>query len=369
MSKIDISNAKNLKSNYFKNINEKNIYSQKLNNCELCGSKNFITLQAVGRIGKPLDYGKLNVVICKVCSHKFTNPRYEDSFYKRYYRSNYRKIAFGDLEPSSEYQKFQILRGKSVCNYFTKKIKLKKGVMLDHGCASGLTMIPWIKKKWDAIGIDPHKPSVKLGKRKYKLNIKNAFGEKLPFKNNKFDVILSLGSLEHSYDLKKSMNEIKRTLNINGYLVIRWRSDNLIGSPLEYYNHNHYRFFTKNTWNLILKHYGFSSISHINKDIEGYKSYLYIVAKNTGIKSKKFKKNKYYLSEIKKHNSYLKKYYQRCLKIEELIKEKKMSNKNQMNFLKNNKINLLNIGKRKAKNRFFSEAVSFLSFMRKNEYI
>ena len=241
--------------------------------------------------------------------------------------------------------------------------------MLDHGCASGLTMIPWIKKKWDAIGIDPHKPSVKLGKRKYKLNIKNAFGEKLPFKNNKFDVILSLGSLEHSYDLKKSMNEIKRTLNINGYLVIRWRSDNLIGSPLEYYNHNHYRFFTKNTWNLILKHYGFSSISHINKDIEGYKSYLYIVAKNTGIKSKKFKKNKYYLSEIKKHNSYLKKYYQRCLKIEELIKEKKMSNKNQMNFLKNNKINLLNIGKRKAKNRFFSEAVSFLSFMRKNKYI
>ena len=46
----------------------------------------------------------------------------------------------------------------------------------------------------------------------------------------------------------------------------------------------------------------------------------------TGIKVKNLK-NKYYLSEIKKHNSYLKKYYQRCLKIEELIKEKKMSNK------------------------------------------
>ena len=49
-----------------------------------------------------------------------------NSFYKKYYKSNYRKIAFGDLEPSNEYQKFQILRGKSVCNYFTKKFFKKK---------------------------------------------------------------------------------------------------------------------------------------------------------------------------------------------------------------------------------------------------
>ena len=369
MRKINISKSKDIKSSYFKNINEKNKYSQKLNNCEVCGKKNFITFQAVGRIGKPLEYGKLNVVICKSCSHKFTNPRYEDSFYKKYYKSNYRKIAFGDLEPSNEYQKFQILRGKSVCNYFTKKILQKKGTILDHGCASGLTMLPWIKKKWNAIGIDPHRPSVRLGKRKYKLNIKNAFGEKLPFNDNKFDLILSLGSLEHSYDLKKTLNEIKRTLRNNGHLIIRWRSNNLIGSPLEYYNHNHYRFFTKKTWDILLKYYGFSSIKHINKSIEGYKSYLYIIAKNSNEKNKNIKNNKYYLSEINKHKNYLKKYYHKCLKIEKLMNSKKMSNKNQLSFLKKNKINLLNIGKVKARNRFFSEAVSFLSFLRRHKYI
>ena len=45
-----------------------------------------------------------------------------------------------------------------------------------------------------------------------------------------FDVVLSLGSLEHSYDIRKSMKELVRTLKINGYLIIRWRSNNLIGS-------------------------------------------------------------------------------------------------------------------------------------------
>ena len=45
------------------------------------------------------------------------------------------------------------------------------------------------------------------------------------------------------------------------------------------YNHNHYRFFSKETWNLLLKKYGFSNIRHFNEDVEGYKSYSYILAK------------------------------------------------------------------------------------------
>ena len=98
---------------------------------------------------------------------------------------------------------------------------------------------------------------------------------------------MSLGSLEHSYDLNKSMDEIVRTIKNDGYLIIRWRSNELIGSPLEYYNHNHYRFFSKETWNVLLKKYGFNQIQHFNEDVEGYKSYSYILAKLTVDKSKK----------------------------------------------------------------------------------
>ena len=56
------------------------------------------------------------------------------------------------------------------------------------------------------------------------LDIKIGTGESLPFNDSSFDLVLSLGSLEHSYNLKKSLAEIHRTLKANGHLVIRWRS-------------------------------------------------------------------------------------------------------------------------------------------------
>ena len=231
-------------------------------------------------------------------------------------------------------------------------------------------MIPWIRKNYNISGIDPHQPSVKLGVRKYRLNIKRAFGEKLPNKNDSLDLVISLGSLEHSYDLNKTMKELSRTLKKNAYLFIRWRSDKLIGSPLEYYNHNHYRFFYKDTWSILLKKYGFSNILHLNEKFEGYESYSYIIAKNNKIFNHEIKKNNNYLNQISKQNKYNVKYFKNCLKIEKvLIKKNKFAYKDKMNYLKKNKINLLNIGKYKSVNRYFSECLSFLNFLRKHNYI
>ena len=200
-----------------------------------------------------------------------------------------------------------------------------------------------------------------MEKKKLKLNIKCSYGESLPFKKNFFDVVLSLGSLEHSYDIKKTMKELVRTIKNNGYLIIRWRSNTLIGSPLEYYNHNHYRFFSKETWNLILKKYGFSSIKHFNDNIEGYESYSYILAKLNNKKlDYKYKKEKnVYKREIDKYKRYLKNYYLKCLKLKKNLTDGD-NYKNRKNFIKNNKVYLLNIGKKSAINRYCDEALSFL---------
>lgn len=367
MNKIIFSEKKNNKS-HLEIVSPKKVFKSKKKNCEICNSSKLEIFQKIGRIGTPLQYGKLVTVICKKCGHKFINPIYEDEFYKAYYKKNYRKIAFGDMTPSKKYLFYQKKRGKGVYNFFNKKLKLKlkNNNFLDHGCASGLTMLPW-KKKYNCFGIDPHKQSVGYGKSKLKLNIKRAYGEKLPFKKNFFDVIMSLGSLEHSYDLKKSMNEIVRTIKNDGYLIIRWRSNKLIGSPLEYYNHNHYRFFSKETWNVLLKKYGFNQIQHFNEDVEGYKSYSYILAKLKVDKSKKiFKKEKnVYQREKKYYQRYLNKYYVNCLKLKKLL-DKNNSLITKKNFIKRNKIYLLNIGEKSAINRYCNESISFLNYASKN---
>ena len=353
------------------NIKKHNINKDKilLIKCEVCSSKKHKILQEIGRVRKPGEYGSLKTVICQKCSFKFLNPRYVDEFYTKYYKKNYRKIAFGQYLPSKYYVDTQKKRGLGVLNYFKKKIV--KGCMLDHGCASGATMTPWLKFGWKCYGIDPHIPSVNFGKKKFGLNIKVAFGEKLPFSNSKFDAIVSLGSLEHAYDLSKTMNEIRRVLKNNGHLIIRWRSDKIIGSPLEYYNHNHNRFFTRDTFKALLYKYGFKVIEFVNKPLEGYVSYQYILVKkltnNKKIKfseiNKLLKLNNKHKVELSKYKKILKRYTRIVMLLKNYNFFDHLNIKFKLNFIKKNKIQLLGIKKKDAINRFLYEAKKFYEIL------
>lgn len=258
-------------------------------------------------------------------------------------------------------------RGLGILNFFRNK--LKKGSILDHGCASGATMLEWLKSGWKCYGIDPHEPSVKYGRNKFKLNIKLAYGEKLPFKDFFFDNIISLGSLEHAYDLSKTMLEIRRTLKNNGNLIIRWRSNKIIGSPLEYYNHNHYRFFTRLTLKALLYKYGFRVLNFIEKPLEGYCSYQYTLAKkiNKKIDIKYFLKKLNLENEVKKNILYyqkvLKKYNKRVLEIKKLNLFNDFNKKNRLVYIKKNNIKLLGIKKIDAINRYFYETKKYYEML------
>jgi SAM-dependent methyltransferase len=339
----------------------------KIINCEICNSKNFKTIQNLARINKVGQYGYLNVVICLNCSHKFINPRFIDDFYIKYYLKKYRKVAFGFLEPTKTYLNWQKKRGLGVYNFYKSSLP-RTGKVLDHGCASGGTMIPWIENGWDAYGFDPHTPSVKFGKKMLGLNIKNCFGENINYKKNQFDVVMSLGSLEHSYNVNKSIKEIYRVLKHNGKLIIRWRSNEIIGSSLEYFNHNHYRYFTRNTWKLLLKKHHFKVKSFTNQKLEKSNAYEYIVALKNINKIKSLKLTKKY---IQKEINYLKKkninYLSLCKKArKEGIFFTKSLNKKKV-FLKKQKKILLNNFINSSVNRFVFELKKFYELiMNKN---
>jgi len=261
--------------------------------CEICLSRKKIKIQSIGRVAKPGEYGSLPIYLCKECGHKFQSPIYPENFFKEYYEILYREIAFDGKIPSTKYLNEQKKRGSGVYDWLCKNLKInfKEKILLDHGCASGVTMDRWKKNEWSTFGIDPHKPSVELGK-KLGFNVDIGLGEKLPYSREKFSLILSLGSLEHSYNLNKSLKEIRRVLKKNGYLLVRWRSDKIFGSPLEYYNHNHYRFFTNKTWRLVLQKFGFKILKKTDKKLEGWDSYEYFLAQ-------KKENNKFQMENIK----------------------------------------------------------------------
>ena len=210
------------------------------------------------------------------------------------------------------------MRGKGVLDYVSKYIKTP-GRMLDLGCASGATMLSWIDAGWKATGVDPHKPSVDTAVKDMGLDVHVGAGEDLPFEDNSFDLFLCLGPHEHAYDLNRMFAETRRTLKDGGHVMIRWRSANVFGSPLEYYNHNHYRFFTPNTWALTLRKHGFSVVATTSDKLEGWQSYEYILARkdlepsDSAVKqmiSEGVKDD--WAAEIKKIEDLRVDYYERC---------------------------------------------------------
>ncbi len=253
--------------------------------CEICESNEFTDFNKVGRISVAGSYGVLPVVICKNCSYTYQNPRYTNEFYKEYYKILYREVAFGAKAPSNTYINLQEIRGKNILDYLSKKQYITgDSRILDHGCASGNTMKPFEEKKLNILGIDPHEPSVNQGKKNGR-NIILAGGEELPFEKKSFDLIISLGSLEHVYDINQSLKEISRVISDDGILFARWRSNKIWGSPYEFYNHNHYRFFTLYTWEFLLNKFNLELIDSSFNEIEGLTGAAYIIAKKTSKKN------------------------------------------------------------------------------------
>ena len=100
--------------------------------------------------------------------------------------------------------------------------KTPHGLILEIGCGTGNYTDLLIKTEMNVIASDVSPLSLKYLKRRYKdskkLKIKIANVEKLPFKDNHFDIVCGVGFLSYGENLK-TRNEIYRVLKKNGFFI------------------------------------------------------------------------------------------------------------------------------------------------------
>ena len=107
--------------------------------------------------------------------------------------------------------------------YFLLLKKLKKNKLLEIGAGTGENTHRLIKMNFNVCATDISPRSVEVMSQKYSkyknFSSKVADIEKLPFKNESFDVICSAGSLSYG-DNNRVMSEIYRVLKLGGAVVL-----------------------------------------------------------------------------------------------------------------------------------------------------
>ena len=103
-------------------------------------------------------------------------------------------------------------------NYMGKKV-------LDVGCGNGYVLSKYADEGAEVSGVDITKTGIDLCKKRFEyLGLKGDFqvadAQNLPFENNTFDCICSMGVLHHVPDTKKAVSEIYRVLKPGGRLIV-----------------------------------------------------------------------------------------------------------------------------------------------------
>jgi SAM-dependent methyltransferase len=111
--------------------------------------------------------------------------------------------------------------------------------VLDIGSGNGYVLSKYAKEGADVIGIDLTPTAIDLCKKRFQLlglkgDFRVADAEKLPFEDNSFDCVCSMGVLHHVPDTEKAVSEIWRVLKPGGRLIVMFYHRNSAQYRLNY---------------------------------------------------------------------------------------------------------------------------------------
>lgn len=99
------------------------------------------------------------------------------------------------------------------------------GRVLEIGCGAGWELLHWTRCGMRATGLDLSASALELAKKNFEHNklqadFRHASAEKLPFSDNSFDVVTSLGVLHQTESTQRAVAEVLRVLRPGGEAVI-----------------------------------------------------------------------------------------------------------------------------------------------------
>jgi len=135
-----------------------------------------------------------------------------------------RKVGYGGFNYNPKYWTFVV---KDICEYYGLEAGHK---ILDVGCAKGFMLYDFLNfnSKLDVYGIDISNYAVTNAIQSLKGKLKVGNATKLPYKDNYFDLVISINTLHNleGREIITAFKEIERVTKKNSYVVLDAYSNN-----------------------------------------------------------------------------------------------------------------------------------------------
>lgn len=160
--------------------------------------------------------GMFNVYECKSCGLQRTSPRPKPQSMNYYYPDDYGPYVDSPFSSGKTLGFKGILYELFKLN--SRELPVKTGYMLEIGCSSGNYMEYVRSLGWNVDGIEFSNKAAQIAINKG-FNVKIGAIENLGTPDKKYDVIVAWMVMEHLHDPVKVLNNIKKWLKNDGYLV------------------------------------------------------------------------------------------------------------------------------------------------------
>jgi len=211
-----------------------------------------------------------DVVVCTECGAGFADGIPSQLEMDRYYaeHSKYSYDYAGGSESLWDFKRFEM----TVCQ-LAPYLESQDAQILDIGCATGGLLSVFKKHGFSNVtGADPSPECSKAASRLYDVKVRTATLAQLSDWDERFDLVLMLGVLEHLCDVKDAVRTASRLLNPGGLVYcavpdVEGLAD-CANAPYQQFSVEHVNFFSSRSLERLMAGCGMATVGAWNWTVE-----------------------------------------------------------------------------------------------------
>ena len=187
--------------------------------CALCGA-NQTELLFRGYDEWYKQVGSFPTVQCELCGHIYITPRPDKNEIGAFYPDEYSPYYTAIEDEPSLWRQFNRRYGMSKRVKLIQSRLLRKGCVLDVGCATGNFLAALRDDGWEAQGVEFSEYAANYARQRHQLDVFHGELEDAHFDDQRFDLVIFWDVLEHVHHPRETLLETARIAKVDGTLLL-----------------------------------------------------------------------------------------------------------------------------------------------------